>query len=113
MLRDADDPCGMHLFAQALASPPNIQANAIIAGEDGIHWQVIHESAALVHYVTEHSPHSQGNFNAHARQFRRLGHRIDQATDDPCQGRRNDRPDDSGIDRLDLHGSGPDACSAR
>jgi uncharacterized protein len=63
MLRDADDPCGMHLLAQALASPPNIQANAIIAGEDGIHWQVIHESAALVHYVTEHSPHSQGNFN--------------------------------------------------
>ncbi len=63
MLRDADDPRGMHLLAQALASLPNIEANAIIAGEDGIHWQVIHESAALVHYVTEHSPHSQGNFN--------------------------------------------------
>jgi len=63
MLRDADDPRGMHLLAQVLASLPNIEANAIIAGEDGIHWQVIHESAALVHYVTEHSPHSQGNFN--------------------------------------------------
>jgi len=63
MLRDADDPRGMHMLAQVLASLPNIEANAIIAGEDGIHWQVIHESAALVHYVTEHSPHSQGNFN--------------------------------------------------
>src|SRR6202167_4713529 len=63
MLRDADDPRAMHLLAKALSSLPNIEANAIIAAEDGIHWKVIRESAALVHYVTEHSPHSQGNFN--------------------------------------------------
>jgi hypothetical protein len=63
MLRDADDPHAMQLLAEALSSLPNIEGNAIIAGEDGIHWKVIRESAALVHYVTEHSPHSQGNFN--------------------------------------------------
>lgn len=63
MLRDADDPRGMHVLAKALSSLPNIEGNAIIAGEDGIHWSVIRESAAPVHYVTEHSPHSQGNFN--------------------------------------------------
>jgi uncharacterized protein (UPF0210 family) len=63
MLSDADDPRTMHLLAQMLSSLPNLEGNAIIAGEDGIHWKVIRESAALVHYVTELSPHSQGNFN--------------------------------------------------
>ncbi|HEY6483389.1 MAG TPA: DUF711 family protein [Steroidobacteraceae bacterium] len=63
MLRDSDDPHVMHLLALMLASLPNINASAIIAGEDGIHWKVIHESAQLVRYVTDHSPHSQGNFN--------------------------------------------------
>jgi uncharacterized protein len=63
MLRDSDDPHVMHLFAQALSSLPNIEGSAVIAGEDGIHWRVIRESAGLVRYVTDHSPHSQGNFN--------------------------------------------------
>jgi uncharacterized protein (UPF0210 family) len=63
MLRDSDDPHTMRLLAQALSSLPNIEANALLAGEDGIHWKVIRESAALVRYVTDHSPHSQGNFN--------------------------------------------------
>jgi uncharacterized protein len=63
MLRDDDDPHAMHLMARMLSSLPNIEGNAIIAAEDGIHWKVIRESAALVHYVTQHSPHSQGNFN--------------------------------------------------
>jgi uncharacterized protein len=63
MLRDSDDPRTMHLLAQALATLPNINSSAIMADEDGIHWKVIHESAALVHYLTDHSPHSQGNFN--------------------------------------------------
>ena len=63
MLRDADDPHIMQLLAQALSTLPNIAASAIVAGDDGIHWKVIRESAALVRYVTDHSPHSQGNFN--------------------------------------------------
>jgi uncharacterized protein len=63
MMRDTDDPRTMRLLEKALSTLPNIQANAIIADEDGIHWKVIKESAALVHYVTQHSPHSQGNFS--------------------------------------------------
>jgi uncharacterized protein len=63
MLRETDDPRTMHLLARALSSLPHLNASAIIAGDDGIHWKVIHEAARLVHYVTEHSPHSQGNFN--------------------------------------------------
>ncbi|HTY48491.1 MAG TPA: DUF711 family protein [Steroidobacteraceae bacterium] len=63
MLHDSDDPRPMHLLARALSTLSHINASAHIAGEDGIHWKVIAESAALVHYVEMHSPGSAGNFN--------------------------------------------------
>jgi len=63
MLSDGDDPHAVRVLEQALSKLPNIEANTIIAGDDGIHWKVIHETARLVHYVTEHSVHSQGNFS--------------------------------------------------
>jgi uncharacterized protein len=63
MMRDSDDPRTMHLLAQVLSTLPHIDASAIMAGEDGIHWKVIKETAALVRYVADHSPRSQGNFN--------------------------------------------------
>ena len=63
MLRDGDDPQVMRLMERALATLPHLMGNAIIAGEDGIHWKVIHETAALVRYVAQHSPHGQGNFH--------------------------------------------------
>jgi uncharacterized protein len=62
MMRDSDDPRTMRLLETVLSTIPGVQANSIIADDDGIHWKVIHESAALVHYVTEHSAHSQGDF---------------------------------------------------
>jgi uncharacterized protein len=63
MMRDSDDPRVMRLLGEALSTLPNIQGNSIIAADDGIHWGVIRESAALVHYLTEHAPPSHGNFN--------------------------------------------------
>jgi uncharacterized protein (UPF0210 family) len=51
------------LLEKVLSTVPTVQGSTIIAAEDGVHWKVIRESAALVHYVTGHSPHSQGNFN--------------------------------------------------
>jgi len=63
MSGDADDPRNVRLLEKVLATLPMLQGSTIVAGEDGIHWKVIQESAALVRYVTEHSPHSQGNFN--------------------------------------------------
>jgi uncharacterized protein len=63
MLHDSDDPAAMHLLEKALSILPNIEASAIIADEDGIHWKTIRRTAELVKYVTQHSPHSQGNFN--------------------------------------------------
>jgi uncharacterized protein (UPF0210 family) len=53
----------MSLLTRALVKLPNIEASAIIAAEDGIHWKTIEEAAALVRYVADHSVHSQGNFN--------------------------------------------------
>jgi len=63
MLHDGDDPRTMELLTQVLSTLPNINASAILAAEDGIHWTVVRESAALVHYVAFHSPRSQGTFN--------------------------------------------------
>src|ERR1700732_1073160 len=63
MMRDSDDPRVMRLLEKALSSLPNLQANSIIAADDGIHWNVIRESAALVRYLTDHASPSHGNFN--------------------------------------------------
>jgi len=63
MLHDSDDQAAMHLLERALSTLPNIEASVIIADDDGIHWKTIQRTAELVKYVSEHSPHSQGNFN--------------------------------------------------
>jgi uncharacterized protein (UPF0210 family) len=62
MMHDDDDPTTVRLAEKALSSLSSVQINTMIAGDDGIHWKVIKETAALIHYVSEHSDHSQGNF---------------------------------------------------
>jgi uncharacterized protein (UPF0210 family) len=62
MLSDTDDPAAMRLLEKALSMLPHINASAIIASDDGIHWKTIRESAKLVRYLTDHTPRSQGNF---------------------------------------------------
>jgi uncharacterized protein len=62
MLHDTDDVASMHLLAQMLSTLPHLNASAIIADDDGIHWKTIRETARLVRYVTDHSARSQGNF---------------------------------------------------
>ncbi len=62
MLHDTDDPVAMRLLAQVLSTLPHLNASAIIADDDGIHWSTIRETAKLVHYVAEHSARSQGTF---------------------------------------------------
>jgi uncharacterized protein (UPF0210 family) len=62
MLHDTDDPAAMHLLAQALSTLPHLNASAIIADDDGIHWKTIRETAKLVRYLTDHTARSQGNF---------------------------------------------------
>jgi len=62
MMGDMDDPRTMRLLEKALLTLPHIQSSAIIADDEGIHWKVIHETASLVHGLTEHSLNSQANF---------------------------------------------------
>jgi uncharacterized protein len=63
MLRDSDDPKTMRLLGRALASLTHINANAILADDDGLHFKVMRESAALIHRLAEESPRGQGNFS--------------------------------------------------
>ena len=62
MMRDTDDPRTVRLLHKALAALPHIQASTIIADDAGIHWKVIHETAALVHALAGHSPDDQATF---------------------------------------------------
>ena len=63
MMHDGDDPATMHLLERILATASRINASAIIADQDGIHWMTIRRSAELVKYVSEHSAKSQGTFD--------------------------------------------------
>jgi uncharacterized protein (UPF0210 family) len=62
MLHDTDDPAAMDLLARVLSVLEHLNASAVIADDDGIHWKTIRETAKLVRYVTDHSTRSQGNF---------------------------------------------------
>jgi uncharacterized protein len=62
MMHDDDDPSTVRLAEKALSTLSSVQINTVIADDDGIHWNVIKETAALIHYVSEHSAHSQGDF---------------------------------------------------
>lgn len=63
MVRDSDDPTTMRLLERLLATAVRINASAIIADQDGIHWRTIRQAAELVKYVSEHSPKSEGTSN--------------------------------------------------
>jgi uncharacterized protein len=63
MLHDTDDTATMHLLERMLSATEHIDASSIIADESGIHWKTIRRTSELVRYVSQHSPHGQGNFN--------------------------------------------------
>ncbi|MGA8144072.1 MAG: DUF711 family protein [Candidatus Acidiferrales bacterium] len=63
MTKDTDDPRNAELLAQILANSKTLEGSIAIAGGDGIHWNAIHATAALLQYVSTHSVHSQGNFS--------------------------------------------------
>ena len=63
MMKDDDSPAAMHLLTRLLSGTVTINASAVIADDDGIHWHTIREAAKLVREVTRNSPRSQGNFN--------------------------------------------------
>ena len=63
MMKDDDDTKPVDLLAEALSAELNFDGTLVTAGDDGIHWRAIQQAAHLIKYVSEHSPHGQGNFN--------------------------------------------------
>jgi uncharacterized protein (UPF0210 family) len=64
MLKDADDTASVDLLTDVLSEPGNrLNANMVVAGDDGIHWNAVRQAARIIKSVGERSPHGQGNFN--------------------------------------------------
>ncbi|MGE5245972.1 MAG: DUF711 family protein [Betaproteobacteria bacterium] len=64
MLRDSDDAASIAMLIDLLSEPGNrLNANILVAGDDGIHWNAVRQAAHVIKEVGERSPHGQGNFN--------------------------------------------------
>jgi hypothetical protein len=64
MVNDADDSAPVDLLIDALSAPGNrLNANLLVAGDDGVHWNAVRQAARIIKAVGERSPHGQGNFN--------------------------------------------------
>ena len=63
MSRDDDDPAALELLGELLCGPKRlVNATALVAADDGVHWKAVRAAARLVKYVAEHSADGQGNF---------------------------------------------------
>jgi uncharacterized protein (UPF0210 family) len=64
MLHDTDDSGPVDLLTEVLSMPGSrLNANLVVAGDDGIHWNAVRQAARVIKGVGERSPHGQGNFN--------------------------------------------------
>jgi uncharacterized protein (UPF0210 family) len=63
MTHDDDSPAMVDLLGELLSRAKVINATALIAGDDGIHWRAVRATARMIKYIEEHSPQSQGNFS--------------------------------------------------
>ena len=64
MVKDTDDTAPVDLITDVLSDPGNrLNANIIVASDDGIHWTAVRQAARVIKAVGERSPHGQGNFN--------------------------------------------------
>jgi uncharacterized protein (UPF0210 family) len=61
MLNPADPPRPDQL-ARILAENDQLNSSIIVAGEDGLRWPAIRAAARVMKYLSEHTPHSDGNF---------------------------------------------------
>src|SRR4029077_8340107 len=58
MVTDKDDPASVDLITEILSTPGSrLNANIIVAGDDGIHWNAVRQAARIIKAVGERSPH--------------------------------------------------------
>jgi uncharacterized protein len=62
MVHDNDDPAAASLLVEIL-SKVSVNANLIMADEQGIHWNAIRQAAKVIKQLSERSPHGDANFN--------------------------------------------------
>jgi uncharacterized protein (UPF0210 family) len=62
MMHDNDDAAPVSLLTDILSSI-NVNANLVVADEQGIHWRAVKESAKLIKDISLKSPHGDGNFS--------------------------------------------------
>jgi len=62
MVRDNDDAAAASLLVDIL-SQVSVNANLIIADEQGIHWNGVRQAAKVIKQLSEHSPNGDANFN--------------------------------------------------
>ena len=64
MVTDSDDTAPVDLLTEVLSLSGNrLNANIVVAGEDGIHWNAVRQAARIIKGVGERSSNGQGNFN--------------------------------------------------
>jgi uncharacterized protein (UPF0210 family) len=64
MVKDTDDTAPVDLLIDTLSTSGNrLNANIIVAGDDGIHWNAVRQAGRIIKAVGERSAHGQGNFN--------------------------------------------------
>jgi uncharacterized protein (UPF0210 family) len=64
MTKDTDSLEPVEVLTDMLSAPGNrLNATIVTAGEDGIHWNAVRQSARVIKAVGERSPQGQGNFH--------------------------------------------------
>ncbi len=63
MMHDNDDTGPVALLTDVLSENLGVNANLVVADEQGIHWRAVNEAAKLVKTVSQRSPHGDGNFS--------------------------------------------------
>lgn len=59
---NAAEPSRADQFARILAENDQLNSSIIVAQEDGLRWPAIRAAARVMKYLSEHTPHSDGNF---------------------------------------------------
>jgi len=63
MLRDENDTRLVAFLGEILTATTSLSGSVVVGGEDGVYWNAVRASAALMKHLSESTPRSQGNFS--------------------------------------------------
>jgi uncharacterized protein (UPF0210 family) len=62
MLRDENDPAMVDFLGEILAATTSLNGSVVVGDENGVYWNAVRASAALMKHLADTTPRSQGNF---------------------------------------------------